>query len=89
MEISRGKGTQLSPEPEIQPGHPPDTEGKEGSEPKPCVQPLDSGAAASATKSSSSPWKAERPDFFTMEEEQAGLEAIEGIVLVPSLPLCP
>ncbi|XP_008578837.1 PREDICTED: uncharacterized protein LOC103596869 [Galeopterus variegatus] len=44
---------------------------KRGSEPKPCVQPVDSGAAPLATKSSSGPWRPEDPDFFcTMEDEQ-------------------
>ncbi|XP_027403420.1 rho guanine nucleotide exchange factor 18 isoform X1 [Bos indicus x Bos taurus] len=43
---------------------------KRGSEPKPCVQPFDSGAADSATKSSSGPWRPEDPDFSTMEDEQ-------------------
>ncbi|KAB0400626.1 hypothetical protein E2I00_013668 [Balaenoptera physalus] len=36
---------------------------KRGSEPKPCVQPFDSGAADSATKSSGGPWRPEDPDF--------------------------
>ncbi|XP_030663545.1 rho guanine nucleotide exchange factor 18-like [Nomascus leucogenys] len=38
---------------------------KRGSEPKSCVQPFDSGAVASATKSSSRSWKPENPDFFS------------------------
>ncbi|XP_005272521.1 rho guanine nucleotide exchange factor 18 isoform X1 [Homo sapiens] len=38
---------------------------KRGSEPKSCVQPFDSGAVASATKSSSGSWKPENPDFFS------------------------
>ncbi|XP_057396448.1 rho guanine nucleotide exchange factor 18-like [Balaenoptera acutorostrata] len=41
-----------------------------GSEPKPCVQPFDSGAADSATKSSGGPWRPEDPDFSVMEDEQ-------------------
>ncbi|XP_042638600.1 rho guanine nucleotide exchange factor 18-like [Orycteropus afer afer] len=49
---------------------------KRGSEAKPCVQPFDSGAAASATNSSSGscpgPWRPENSDFFsTMGDEQA------------------
>nr|XP_036874038.1 rho guanine nucleotide exchange factor 18 isoform X3 [Manis javanica] len=44
---------------------------KRGSEPKPCVQPFDSGAAAAAPKSSSGPWRPGHPDFFfTVEDEQ-------------------
>nr|XP_055200328.1 rho guanine nucleotide exchange factor 18-like [Nyctereutes procyonoides] len=43
---------------------------KRGSEPKPCVQPFDSGAAASTTESSGRPWRPEHPDFPTMEDEQ-------------------
>ncbi|XP_005632985.2 rho guanine nucleotide exchange factor 18 isoform X1 [Canis lupus familiaris] len=43
---------------------------KRGSEPKPCVQPFDSGAAASATESSGGPWRPEHPDFPSMEDEQ-------------------
>ncbi|OWK12029.1 hypothetical protein Celaphus_00003220, partial [Cervus elaphus hippelaphus] len=42
------------------------------SEPKPCVQPFDSRAADSPTKSSGGPWRPEDPDFSTMEDEQAG-----------------
>uniref|UniRef100_A0A8C6CJ43 Uncharacterized protein n=1 Tax=Moschus moschiferus TaxID=68415 RepID=A0A8C6CJ43_MOSMO len=41
-----------------------------GSEPKPCVQPFDSGTADSATRSSGGPWRPEDPDFSTMEDEQ-------------------
>ncbi|XP_042770011.1 rho guanine nucleotide exchange factor 18-like, partial [Panthera leo] len=41
-----------------------------GSEPKPCVQPFDSEAAASATGSSGGPWRPGCPDFPTMEDEQ-------------------
>uniref|UniRef100_A0A8C9NWK7 Rho guanine nucleotide exchange factor 18 n=1 Tax=Spermophilus dauricus TaxID=99837 RepID=A0A8C9NWK7_SPEDA len=42
-----------------------------GSEPKPCVQPFDSRAAALATKSSREAWTPESPDFVsTMEDEQ-------------------
>lgn len=44
---------------------------KRGSEPKPCAQPFDAGAVASATKSSSGPWRPENPDFFSaMGDEQ-------------------
>ncbi|XP_033256826.1 rho guanine nucleotide exchange factor 18 isoform X2 [Orcinus orca] len=41
-----------------------------GSEPKPYVQPFDSGAADSTTKSSGGPWRPEDPDFPAMEDEQ-------------------
>lgn len=44
-----------------------------GSEPKPCVQPFDSGVADSATNSSGGPWRPEDPDFSAMEDEQAGV----------------
>ncbi|XP_066889425.1 rho guanine nucleotide exchange factor 18-like [Kogia breviceps] len=44
--------------------------GRAGSEPKPCVQPFDSGAADSASKSSGGPWRPEDPDFSAMEDEQ-------------------
>nr|XP_040146487.1 rho guanine nucleotide exchange factor 18 isoform X4 [Ictidomys tridecemlineatus] len=44
---------------------------KRGSEPKPCVQPFDSRAAALATKSSHEAWTPESPDSIsTMEDEQ-------------------
>ncbi|XP_033615689.1 rho guanine nucleotide exchange factor 18-like [Fukomys damarensis] len=44
---------------------------KRGSEPKSCVQPFDSGAAALATKSSREPWRPEDPDVFSiMQDEQ-------------------
>lgn len=41
-----------------------------GSESKPCAQPFDSGAADSATKSSSGRWRPECPDFSAMGDEQ-------------------
>nr|XP_010965096.2 rho guanine nucleotide exchange factor 18 [Camelus bactrianus] len=43
---------------------------KRGSEPKPCVQPFDSEAADSATKSSRGAWRPEHPDFSAMGDEQ-------------------
>ncbi|TKC34440.1 hypothetical protein EI555_013490 [Monodon monoceros] len=53
---------------------------KRGSEPKPYVQPFDSGAADSATKGSAGPWRPEDPDFPAMEDEQARKDGIPGLL---------
>ncbi|ELK08106.1 hypothetical protein PAL_GLEAN10002144 [Pteropus alecto] len=51
---------------------------RQGSDPKPCVQPFDPEAATSATKSGGGPWRPEDLDFFSaMADEQASVRLLK------------